>query len=267
VLANSVYLGSVETKVRANMDRAYFYKMMEGQGTLDYQRYLNTTALFQCQKPYHDLCTHDELMFQLVHQVEELWMKLVGFTLLDIDDYLTKMHSQRVVTLLQRACRTLELMRNSLNILETMSPHEYQSIRLQLGNGSGQESPGFRTLLEMPKALWTTYEQAYLIAQNRTLEAIYDQEYAHDEAYVIAEGLAEYDERFRAFRFQHIQLIERSIGLESKSLKGREVKRLLSGCTERLFPQLWDIRSQMTNRWGRIYGEKRDSLGKDVNQS
>lgn len=249
------------------MDRAYFYKMMEGQGTLDYERYLNTRALFKCQKAYQDLCTNDELMFQLVHQVEELWMKLVGFTLLDVDDYLKEMHSQRAVTLLQRACRILDLMRNSLRVLETMSPREYQSIRLQLGNGSGQESPGFRTLLEMPKSLWNTYEQAYLVSQNRTLEAIYDQEYVHDEAYVIAEGLAEYDECFRAFRFQHIQLIERSIGLESKSLKGRDVQRLLSGCTERIFPQLWDIRSQMTNKWGGIYGEKRASLGKESDPS
>ena len=59
------------------MDRDFFYAMMNGDGTLDYEKYLNTHDLLRCQKPYEALCNADELQFQIVHQIEELWMKLI----------------------------------------------------------------------------------------------------------------------------------------------------------------------------------------------
>ena len=38
------------------MDRAYFYSIMNGEGTLDYELYLNTKALLSCQKDFAALC-------------------------------------------------------------------------------------------------------------------------------------------------------------------------------------------------------------------
>ncbi len=75
-------------------------------------------------------------------------MKLIAYTLLDIDEYLEQQQAFRILTLFERCNRTLRLMTDQLDLLETMSPKEYQEIRLQLGNGSGQESPGFRVLAE-----------------------------------------------------------------------------------------------------------------------
>jgi hypothetical protein len=37
---------------------------------------ISTRALLACQKPFDQFCNRDELQFQVVHQVEELWMKL-----------------------------------------------------------------------------------------------------------------------------------------------------------------------------------------------
>src|SRR5215468_732950 len=130
---------------------------MNGEGTLDYEVYLRTKALLSCQTDYAELCNRDELQFQTVHQVEELWMKLIAYTLLDVDEYMEKEQAHRVVTLLGRCHRTLRLMTLQLELLETMSPKEYQQIRLQLGNGSGQESPGFRVLLQMLPNIWRTF--------------------------------------------------------------------------------------------------------------
>ena len=92
------------------MDRSQFYAQMEGEGKLDYEIYLNTPQILNAQKPMADLCNKDELMFQIVHQIEELWMKLIGYTLLDIDDYLKETNTHRVITLFQRAQQTLKLM-------------------------------------------------------------------------------------------------------------------------------------------------------------
>ncbi|MHB8485910.1 MAG: tryptophan 2,3-dioxygenase family protein [Candidatus Acidiferrales bacterium] len=243
------------------MDRDFFYSIMNGEGTLDYELYLNTKALLSCQKDFKDFCNADELQFQIVHQVEEMWMKLIGYTLLDIDDYIQKEETNRVITLFRRVHIALRLMIEQLALLETMSPKEYQEIRLRLGNGSGQESPGFRTLLRMHTPLWQSFKTCYLDKHELTLEKIYNSEYSHSDAYVVAEAFAEFDELFQRFRAVHMQLIMRTIGLGAKSLKGRSVDLLNEGMRVRFFPELWEIRSQMTDHWGGEYGVVRDSIG------
>lgn len=243
------------------MDREHFYATMNGEGTLDYELYLNTKKLLSCQKDFSEFCNRDELQFQVVHQIEELWMKLIGYTLLDIDDYVQQENTNRVLTLFKRVHIALKLMTEQLALLETMSPKEYQEIRLVLGNGSGQESPGFRTLLKMHPHLWESYKKNYLEKHGLTVEKIYSSEYKHCDAYVVAEALAEFDELFQKFRYHHLQLINRSIGLGAKSLKGRSVEILNEGMRIKFFPELWEIRSKMTDEWGKSYGVVRDSIG------
>lgn len=243
-----------------SMDREYFYSIMNGEGTLDYELYLNTKQLLTCQKEFKDFCNRDELQFQIVHQAEELWMKLIAYTLLDIDDYLQQEKTNRVVTLFRRVHRAQRLMIEQLGLLETMSPKEYQEIRLNLGSGSGQESPGFRTLLKMHHPLWESFKTHYLDKHNLTVEKIYNSQYSHNDAYVVAEALAEFDELFQKFRYHHIQLIHRTIGLGAKSLKGRSVEILDEGVRTKFFPELWEIRNRMTDEWGSQYGVVRESL-------
>ncbi len=243
------------------MDRAQFYSIMNGEGTLDYELYLNTKQLLSCQKDFTEFCNGDELQFQIVHQVEELWMKLIGYTLLDIDDYLQQENTNRVLTLFRRVHLAQRLMIEPMGLLETMSPKEYQEIRLRLGNGSGQESPGMRTLLRMHQPLWTSFKTHYLDKHSLTVEKIYSSEYSHSDAYVVAEALAEFDELFQKFRYHHLQLIHRTIGLGAKSLKGRAVALLEEGLCTQFFPELWQIRNKMTDEWGAQYGVVREPLG------
>jgi tryptophan 2,3-dioxygenase len=186
-------------------------------------------------------------------------MKLLVETLMDIDEHMAAERTHRVVTLFSRAHRIMRLMTQQLELLETMSPKEYQEIRLQLGNGSGQESPGFRILLHIPGQLWPAFERHYL--RGRTVREVYDTGYSHDDAYAVAEALMEFDELFQKFRSSHIQLIHRSIGLGAMSLKGRSVELLESGVRHRFFPELWTVRSEMTDAWGASYGRVRESLG------
>lgn len=242
------------------MNRTEYQTMMRGAGQRDYEIYLNTERLLACQKLPEDLCNPDELQFMIVHQVEELWMKLMATTLLDIDDELRARNSLKALTLFRRVHICQEMMTSQLVLLETMSPKDYQEIRILLGNGSGQESPGFRVLLKMPTDLWASFEAIYLEDGKRTLEQIYDTEYTHDDAYMIAEALAEFDEQFQKFRNAHMQLIYRSIGVAANSLKGRPVEILNEGLRHKFFPPLWQVRADMTDRWGGIYGKTREKL-------
>ena len=71
----------------------------------------------------------------------------------------------------------------------------------------------------------------------------------------MAEALAEFDELFQKFRYEHMQLIHRTIGFGSKSLKGRPVEILEDGMRHKFFPELWEVRGEMTDRWGAEYGK------------
>lgn len=243
------------------IDRKGTYEALRGQGSKDYELYLNCKELLACQKDFDELCNEDELQFQIVHQVEELWMKLLNYTLLNVHDYMIAGNAHRTTTLLGRCNQLVRLMIQQLDLLETMSPREYQEIRLQLGNGSGQESPGFKTLMGLGPVLWPAFEGAFLKPGNRTVRSVYDTDYAHDDAYVVAEAMIEFDEQMQLFRWHHIYLIHRSIGMGSTSLKGRSVDLLQKGAQHRFYPQLWDVRVEMTNEWGGEYGTVRPSIG------
>jgi tryptophan 2,3-dioxygenase len=243
------------------MDRQVIFKNLHGDGTSDYEIYLNTQSLFACQKDYGALCNGDELQFQIVHQVQELWMKLMVYTLLDIDEYIQKEDTHRVLTLFRRVHLLQHHMIAIFDLLDTMSPKDYQEIRVHLGRGSGQESPGFRTLVRMGKPLWDSFEIRYLKGRGLTVESVYHTQYTHGDAYMVAEALAEFDQLFQRFRYRHLQHIRHSIGLGAKSLKGRPVEVLEKGVAHSFFPQLWEIRNRMTNTWAKVYGEDRESIG------
>ena len=240
--------------------RKDYIAQIEQPEMLDYGVYLNCDKLLTCQKSIDDLCNADELQFQIVHQVEELWMKLINHSLVEIMSDMDDGKTYRALTYFRRVHRLLRLMIAQLDVLETMSPKDYQEIRLQLGNGSGQESPGFRMMLKLAPDLWSSFEKTYLSGKGVSISDIYDEKFDYGEAYAVAEALAELDELLQKFRTMHIFLINRSIGVSAKSLKGRPVEMLQSGAKHQFYPQLWEIRGEMTDQWGASYGVKRASI-------
>ena len=153
------------------------------------------------------------------------------------------------------------MMINQIALLEIMSPKEYQAIRERLGNGSGQESPGFRTLLKMYQPIWNSFKENYLDKHSLTLEKIYDSEYNARRRLRrrrifsrIRRTLPDFSLRAHAIDSSHDRL-------RRKILKGRPVEILEDGMRLRFFPELWELRGEMTDRWGGVYGTKRDPLG------
>jgi len=187
-------------------------------------------------------------------------MKLLAYSLLDIDEYMQAEDTNRIITLFKRVYRIQEEMIHLFSLLDTMSPKEYQEIRLKLAGGSGLGSPGFNTLREMGSHLWKSFTSRYLDNHDLTVEKIYDDAYTYSDAYMVAEALADYDELIQMFRYRHLQPIQRSIGMGSKSLRGRPVQFLEEGLAHRFFPALWEIRNKMTDQWASKHGEVRDPL-------
>ncbi len=242
------------------MDKQKFYSMMKMKGISDYEIYLKTNEILSCQKDFSELCNQDELQFQIVHQIEEMLLKLMSYTLLDIDEYMQENKTFRVLTYFHRVHIIQQQLINMVDLLETMSPADYQAIRLHLGSGSGVTSPGFKVLYHIFPELWATYKTCYLDKNHLTMEQVYSSNYRHDDSYAVAEAMAEMDERYHRFFKRHMELISRTIGESSKSLRGRPVETLKSHSEKHLFPEIWNVRNQMTDLWGQEYGVVRKSI-------
>ena len=237
-----------------------YYEELEGDGDTDYEKYLNTKMLLSAQKRYKALCNHDELMFQIVHQVEELWMKLIGYTVADVIQAMETKNTLKVAYFFKRIHAAQRLMISQMELLDIMSPHDYQEIRLNLGNGSGIESPGFRNMKRVPKLFWEAFVAHYLECDVGNIDLIYNKNYTHDERYVVAECLIEFDQFFQLFMQRHFMLVARSIGIDANSLKGRTNDYLVKGTQYKCFPELWAIRGKMTNEWSAVNGVVRESI-------
>ena len=107
-----------------------------GEGASDYERYLRTDELLRLQKRPEERAHHDELLFQTVHQSSELWLKLAAEETELAAGTSSAGELAAALRLLGRTHLCLRYVTAQLDMLERMSPWEYQEIRRVLGHGS-----------------------------------------------------------------------------------------------------------------------------------
>lgn len=218
-----------------------------GQPT-DYELYLRVPELLALQKKPGELACHDELLFQVVHQAAELWMKLVAHDLALAGSLISAARLTEAAKTLRRTHQVLGLLSQSLETLYTLSPLDYMRIREVLGRGSGQESPGYRRLLALPGQIFPHFE-ALLEQQALSLFQVYSKPGQHPEFFQIAEALLEFDLRLQEWRNRHILLVYRTIGVGTPSLKGKHSELLEKSLRQQFFPQLWKVRDELFSSW------------------
>src|SRR5437016_7483469 len=167
-----------------------------------YERYLRTEELLSLQKPENELTQHDELQFQVVHQVFELWWKEAAFELRTIRTLLKEYNIPPALRLLQRVIQIQHLMLSNLRMLETMSPWDFHGFRKVLADGAGTDSPGFHALMTISPLLWDDF-QALLAHEQVSLTDIYIYANRYPLLMAFAEALTDYYEVFQMFRTQH----------------------------------------------------------------
>ena len=222
----------------------------------DYEKYIRTEELLALQKPPDALTCHDELQFQIVHQAHELYMKLIDHELHFACELLGKGELARAVTTLGRVARVQRVLLQSVDLLDTMAPTDYMTIRTGLGRGSGQESPGFRTMLRLPGELvWPAFS-GYLDSTGVSLRDIYEHPHDHHQLFQLCEGLVDYDQLLQMWRYRHLTLVYRIIGTGTPSLKGKHSDLLAHGMKTRFFPALWDVRDEVFADWTKAQAAK-----------
>ena len=109
-----------------------------------YGQYLNLELLLSAQRPVS--VEHDEMLFIIIHQASELWMKLCLHELTAARDHIRRDDLGPSFKMLARVSRIQAQLVQSWDVLATMTPAEYSMFRNQLGRASGFQSTQYRML-------------------------------------------------------------------------------------------------------------------------
>lgn len=109
-----------------------------------YGQYLGLEQLLSVQRPVS--VEHDEMLFIIIHQASELWMKLCLHELTAARDHIRRDDLGPSFKMLARVSRIQAQLVQSWDVLATMTPAEYSTFRNQLGRASGFQSAQYRTL-------------------------------------------------------------------------------------------------------------------------
>ena len=250
---------------------------------LSYGSYLNVDPLLALQKPLSQPQHHDEMLFIIIHQVYELWFKQLlhevdeAVRAMDRDDLLRVAKHFRRIHAIQR------ILEQQVDVLETMSPQEFNQFRDNLNPASGFQSIQFRELefacglrrpdvlkhLELNDASRARLERrlrapslqdhvkellrrrGFAVDSHdellESLRRIYSDEGRYYDLHLLLEDLIEFDERLLLWRGRHVRMVERMIGRKRGTGGSAGVDYLARTLEDRIFPELWEVRTLLGN--------------------
>jgi len=248
---------------------------------LSYGSYLKVNELLDLQAPLSRPEHHDEMLFIIIHQVYELWFKQLRHELEATIESLDRDELLRVSKYFRRVHTIQRLLESQVDVLETMTPQEFNAFRDNVNPASGFQSIQFReieflcglrrtetlahivmddaqrarlhALLEAP----SLYDHVKALLARRgfageagaplieSLRVIYTNAEANYDLYLLLEDLIEFDERFLLWRGRHVRMVERMIGQRTGTGGSSGAQYLQGTLVHRFFPELWDVRSYL----------------------
>lgn len=115
-------------------------------GRMTYGGYLRLDQLLSAQQPLTVPPHHDEMLFIVMHQVAELWMKLVIHELKAAIAHLRIDDVNECLKILARVKHVQRQLFEQWAVLETLTPSEYLEFRDALGSSSGFQSLQYRMI-------------------------------------------------------------------------------------------------------------------------
>ena len=254
----------------------------EQGGQLTYGTYLRLADLLAAQVPESDPAAHDELLFITIHQVYELWFKLLLSELTDARDRLLAGETYLPRVRLAR-CKSIEqVLVTQVDVIDSMTPQDFVVFRTKLAPASGFQSsqfreieflsglkdPGFlrrfrglnpdeearlRRRLEEP-SLWDGFltvlaEAGFPVdtreARMASLVKIASDRSAHGPLWDLAEALVDHDQAWSLWRARHVLMAERQIGTKQGTGGSAGGAYLRSRVEMRFYPELWELRSTL----------------------
>jgi tryptophan 2,3-dioxygenase len=254
----------------------------EAGAKLTYGSYLQLPRLLSAQELESDPPAHDELLFITIHQVYELWFKLLLHEIETARDAMTAGEVWWARHLLKRVHVIERVLVEQIGVLETMTPQDFLAFRQKLAPASGFQSVQFRELefvsgakdpsfvrrfrgltddererlsrrLEEP-SLWDAFLSVMTAhgldvgseaALRDSLRSVAHGRAQYADVWELTEALVEHDELAAAWRARHITMVERMIGTKSGTGGSSGGAYLRSRLPLRYYPLLWDLRSDL----------------------
>lgn len=249
----------------------------EEGGRLSYGGYLRLSGLLAQQEPRSG--ASDELLFITVHQVYELWFKLLLHELERIRDAMMEGSLWRARHLFRRVHSVERVLVEQVQVIETMTPQDFLEFRSLLAPASGFQSVQFRELefisgakdpvyltrlrdvsdaeiarLERRLAepsLWDAYltalsQRGLPISDDEIMDsllAVARDRGSYDDLWELAEDLLTHDETTALWRMRHVQMVERQIGTKSGTGGSSGAPYLRGRTRMHFFPLLWELRA------------------------
>ena len=246
---------------------------------MTYADYLELDRLLGAQKPLSGL--HDEMLFIVIHQTKELWLKQMLHELALAIELLDQDHFAASYKAMARIGRIQSVMTLSWDVLSTLTPVDYTAFRDVLGTASGFQSVQFRELeyrlgikepgyleaqeggSEGHKRLAAALgEPSLRDASHAALEragfdlgdrsqaalgeawlAVYRDADRWFDLYQLAEKLIDIDDALALWRHKHVLTVERIIGNKRGTGGSAGAAYLRSTLDKRAFPELWSMRT------------------------
>jgi tryptophan 2,3-dioxygenase len=114
------------------------------KGRETYSDFLQLDVLLNLQATLHDPPQRDELLFIVIHQVSELWLKLMHHELAEARREIARDELPQALKHFARVKAIQEQLIASWRVLNTMTPADYLEFRHVLGTSSGFQSWGYR---------------------------------------------------------------------------------------------------------------------------
>ena len=248
---------------------------------MSYADYLKLDQLLSAQEPLSEL--HDEMLFIVIHQTKELWMKEMLHELRLAIGLVQADRFAEAYKAMARISRIQAVMTLSWDVLSTLTPVDYLKFRNVLGTASGFQSEQFReiefrlglkepnflnqyepgsrerTVLEkalsepsLREASQGALERAGFDLGDRSVEAlaaawleVYRDADRWFELYELAEKLVDIDDALAAWRHKHVLTVERIIGNKRGTGGSAGAPYLRSTLDKRVFPELWSLRTAL----------------------
>ena len=111
---------------------------------MSYGDYLCLDKILSAQQPQSE--QHDEMLFVIIHQTSELWLKLAGHELSAAMGNVKEGNFGHAFKVISRVKQIIRQLTQSWDILSTLTPVDYLKFRDDLGHSSGFQSYGYRKI-------------------------------------------------------------------------------------------------------------------------
>lgn len=217
---------------------------------LSYVSYLKINELLALQEPKSDGPEHDELLFIVIHQTYELWFKQILHELDRARRLLREGSLHPALGTLRRVRTIMKTLVGQVDILETMTPLEFNAFRARLESSSGFQSYQFRefeAVFARP-GIWD--DVVVLLGAHGCLvsadieESLLSVYRTRPDVSLLLEELVDIDEGLQEWRYRHVKMVERTIGNSRGTGGSSGAGYLKSTLFNPVFPELWAIRSR-----------------------